>query len=785
MPGLPNWIARAFGALSRKDATHTIARPPASGPPTPRPAPSRVGHYRVDRTLGQGGMGVVYAAYDERLDRPVALKMIGVLAPDEQARRRFTREAKAAARINHPHVCQIYEVGEDSGEPFIAMELLAGETMAQRLASGALPLPDTVTAGLQMLDALDALHAQGLVHRDLKPSNVFLGPRGVKLLDFGLARAVDSSLVEGVTHSQLTRSGALVGTPHYMSPEQVYGSEVDARSDVFAAGAILFEMLAGRPAFPGRTVVEVLYATLHEQPPALTGSPAVVALDRVVRRALAKDPQDRHASAAAMAEELRAVSLEGATVARAAALTRLIVLPFRILRPDPETDFLAFSLADAITSSLTGRDPLVVRSSLVAQRFALGEPDLKRLAAEADVDRVITGTLLRSGDQLRVGAQLLDVPAGTVLWSHTAQAAAGDVFGVQDDLVSRVVSSLAPSAGEAPRQDKPVSARAYEFYLRANQLAQDYQQLAVARDLYRECLQEDPGFAPAWARVGRCYRVIGKFVEDTQANTDRAEEAFRRALSLNPDLSVAHKLYAHLEAELGRGREAMVRLLGRARVTRHDPEIFAALVHACRYGGLLEESLAAHEEARRLDPGASTSVAYTLWVRGDYRPLIDAGVDTMDHHPQALALAHEGHIDEARSVVGRIRQRFGLPSLQVVLDHFDAVLDDRREDAAALSERVIAGVQDPEAWLVQACSLAHVGQPGRALELLEQVVERGYYGISELSRNPWCASIRDRSEFARILAKAAARREEVRGAFVEAGGDELLGIEARPRARAS
>jgi serine/threonine-protein kinase len=781
---LPNWIARAFGAaLGRRDATHTIAREPLPGPPTPRPAPSRVGHYRIERTLGHGGMGVVFAAHDERLDRPVALKMIGVLAPDDQARKRFAREARAAARINHPHVCQIYEVGEDAGEPFIAMELLAGESLAERLARGTLPLPETVAAGLQMLDALEALHAQGLVHRDLKPSNVFLGPHGVKLLDFGLARPVDSALVEDVTHSRLTGSGVVVGTPHYMSPEQVYGSEVDARSDVFAAGAILFEMLAGRPAFPGRTMVEVLYATLHEHPPALTGSPAVVALDRVVRRALAKEPADRHASAAAMAEELRAVSLDGAGVARAVTLTRLIVLPFRVLRPDPETDFLAFSLADAITSSLTGRDPLVVRSSLVAQRFASAETDLRRLAAEADVDRVITGTLLRSGDQLRVGAQLLDVPAGTVLWSHTAQAAAGDVFGVQDDLVSRVVASLAPS-GAPPRQDVPASARAYEFYLRANQVAQDYQQLTVARDLYRECLQEDPGFAPAWARVGRCYRVIGKYVEDTLANNERAEDAFRRALAINPDLSLAHKLYAHLEAELGRARDAMVRLLGRARVTRHDPEIFAGLVHACRYGGLLEESAAAHEEARRLDPYASTSVAYTLWARGDYQRLTDVSLDLMDHHPRALALAHEGRNDEALAAMEAVRQRFGLTVFQVVCDHFEAAVRGRRDEANELSERVVSAVQDPEAWVLQACSLALFGRGSRALELLAQVVDRGYYGISELARNPWCASIRETPEFARILATAAERRQEVRRAFVEAGGEELLGV-VRGRARAS
>jgi serine/threonine protein kinase len=201
----------------------------------------------------------------------------------------------------------------------------------------------------------------------------------------------------------LTQTGVALGTPRYMAPEQATGEPVDARCDLFAAGAILFEMLAGRPAFGGRTVIEVLHATLHEQPPALTGSPAVAAVDRVIRRALAKRPADRPFSAEAMAEELRAVRGGGSdqTPALAHTLTRLVVLPFRVLRPDPETDFLAFSLPDAIATSLSGINSLIVRSSATAARFAGDTPDLKVLAAEADVDRVVMGTLVRAGDQLR------------------------------------------------------------------------------------------------------------------------------------------------------------------------------------------------------------------------------------------------------------------------------------------------------------------------------------------------------------------------------------------------
>jgi serine/threonine protein kinase len=265
--------------------------------------------------------------------------------------------------VNHPNICQIHDVGEDSGTLFIAMELLEGESLADRLRRGALAVTDAVPIALEMLAALSALHRRGIVHRDVKPSNVFLTPHGVKLLDFGLARG---EAVAPGSASDLTRTGVAIGTPRYMAPEQLLEEGIDARADLFAVGAILFEMLAGRPAFAGRTVVDVMHATLHEQPPALTGSPVVAAVDRVIRRAIAKRPDQRFSSADEIAEELREVPLEDndpQTLARA--LTRVVVLPFRVLRPDPEIDYLAFSLPDAIATSLSSARSLLVRSSAV------------------------------------------------------------------------------------------------------------------------------------------------------------------------------------------------------------------------------------------------------------------------------------------------------------------------------------------------------------------------------------------------------------------------------------
>ena len=348
--------ARRVGWLERLFAGFTSS---SSGMAPPETAtPERIGRYRILHKLGQGGMGIVYAAEDPSLGRRLALKTI--THPDEESRMRFRREARAAASVSHPHACQIFEIGEDTGRLFIAMELLDGEPLSERLKRGPLPVAEALRLGREMLSALGALHAQGVVHRDLKPSNVFLTPHGTKLLDFGLARPLPTSSSGPLSlESDLTRSGFMVGTPRYMAPEQILGDAIDARTDLFAAGAVLFEALAGRPAFAGTKAVEVMQATLHEQPPALAGPPAVVAFDRVIRRALAKSPAERYPAAEAMSRDLAGIVLgdSSESAAPALALTRLVVLPFRVLRPDPEIDFLGLALADAVSSSLSGLTP--------------------------------------------------------------------------------------------------------------------------------------------------------------------------------------------------------------------------------------------------------------------------------------------------------------------------------------------------------------------------------------------------------------------------------------------
>jgi non-specific serine/threonine protein kinase len=746
----------------------------------PQPPPERIGRYRIERAIGEGGMGVVYAARDERLDRTVALKTIRGQG-DETARKRLWREARIAAGISHPHICQLYELEETGDGLFIAMELLDGEPLGSRLRRGPVTAAETSTIALQTLDALEALHSRGLVHRDLKPSNLFLTPHGVKLLDFGLARPMAGWLPGDA--ATLTETGSIVGTPNYMAPEQVRGETLDARTDLFSMAAMLFEMLSGKLAFGGATMIDVLHAVLHEQPPALSGGATVAGLDRVVHKALQKNPIDRYESAVSMAAAIREVaaardSMEVATPA-ARTMTRLIALPFRVLRPDAETDFLAFSLPDAITMSLTGTRNLLVRSSAAAARFDPQAPDLRRLAADADIDVALMGTILRAGSQLRATAQLVEAPAGTIVWSHSSQHSLQDVFALQDELVGGIVSSLSQTLGgpdsRAGKRDVPRNAEAYELFLRGNELGRDWARLADARELYRRCLDLDSGFAPAWACLGRCQRVLAKY-HDVPGAAGEAERAFQRALELNPDLPLLHKYYAQLECDAGRASDGMRRLLRRAQKIV-DPEHFAGLVHACRYVGLLDASMAAHEEARRLDPNIQTSVLNTYGLLGDFERVVREA-PPREPDTKALALYRLGRKEEALAA-WRAQPIGEMPMVKAWDEMIVAVLTEA-PNALALTEQLALnpGWKDPEGYMMGGLLLSLLGSHDHAVRRVRDAVEGGFYPVHFLLNDAWLAPLRSRPDFAEVVRIAQLRRGEALAVFRAEGGERVLGLRA-------
>ena len=458
-------------------------------------------------------------------------------------------------------------------------------------------------------------------------------------------------------------------------------------------------------------------------------------------------------------------------------LTRLIVLPFRMLRPDDDTAFLAFSLPDALTATLSCLESLVVRSSLAAARFADGDAsDLKKVATEADVDMIVTGTLLRAGDQVRVTSQLTDAASGTLVWSDSAQVPMGDVFQVQDELTRRVVDSLKLplSAGERQRlhRDVPANSRAYEYYLRGNQLSQDPKQWAVARDLYQHCLDLDPDYAPAWARLGRIHHVMGKYLDTgTADHLSQAEAALTRALALNPELPLTHKFLAQLEVDRGRARDALARLIKRARLP--DPELLAGLVTACRYCGLLDASVAAHARAIALEPKLRTSVVHTWFLQRDY-PRVAAAPPALFPYIVPLALAEVGQKEQGLATFRELEPK--TPTrVRHLISSGRLLLEGRTAESTAAM--LAFNVQDPEPLFYGARHLAKLGESDRAIEWLQRAVEGGFFCYPALAADPWLDPLRKRATFTKLLKRAQTQHKEAASLFTGLQGEQILGLQ--------
>ena len=466
--------------------------------------------------------------------------------------------------------------------------------------------------------------------------------------------------------------------------------------------------------------------------------------------------------------------------------TRLIVLPFRMLRPDPQTEFLAFSLADALTTSLSSLSSLIVRSSLAASKFA-ATPDLKVIAAEADVDLVVTGTLLAAGDEIRVTAQLTDAANGTLVCSHSTQTSIGNVFRLQDELTDCLVNALAlPLSGREKknlRQDVPADAKAYEYFLRANQFNNDPKQWATARELYLRCLEADPCYAPAWARLGRIHHVMAKYLPTgAKEGLERSETAFRQALDLNPDLPIAHKGYAQLEVDLGRASDAMARLLERARESA-DPEVFAGLVSPLRYCGFLEASVAAHTRAVALDPKVRTSVPHTWFLQRDNERLAALKLEEAPYIV-AIALMELGRKEQLLPGLHALEEKLKTRIRDFVTAARTFIEGDAEASVAAIGRVVASDFSDPEGLFYLARHLSRLEKKDSALNLLDRVIGGGYACYPVFAADPWLDPVRENPRFARLLSHAEQKHKAAASEFSRLGGDRILGMGTGKQVRA-
>ncbi len=704
------------------------------------PVGAVLGAYRIVAPIGAGGMGEVFLAQDSRLERNVALKILPrAFALDTLRLARFVREAKSASALNHPNILTIHEIGECDGYLYLATELIVGETLRERIARGALPVADALEVAAQATAALGAAHDAGIVHRDVKPENVMIRADGlVKVLDFGLAKWSEPQTVDpyGPTLDRShTHPGVILGTVAYMSPEQSRGKTVDARTDLWSLGVVLYEMLSGRQPFAGESSTDVLANILHRDPPQFAIAkeelaPEVVA---ILGRALAKDRSHRYATSRELLADVRSAQKRlqfEAELGRQSSADRgpavpaprssrsggssaglrhaIAVLPFRNLSAAAENDYFCDGLAEELLNALAKIDGLKVAARSSAFGFRDKPTSVSEIGRALGVSTVLEGSVRTSGNRMRIAVQLVNAADGYHLWSERYDREMRDIFDVQDEITLAIVDALKIRLfGEeraAALKRGTENAAAFEHYLRGrhcwNQRTADSVRQAVEH--FERALAEDPGYALAYAGLAECYVLFPWLsVAPPHVSMPKARAAAERALAIDDTVAEAHaalgvylSFYAWDQPASERELRRAIELQPSSAIAHHWLGNIALLAM-----GRWDESLAAERRAGELDP-LSLSIAS------------DTGV----------TLLYARRYDEA---VEQFRRTLAVdPAFYVARYHLGLTLHAKGEYDAAIAEyrTCLESNDDPWVTALLAFALAKAGRRGEALAEREKLL---------------------------------------------------------------